>query len=678
MEPSFIAFRDAVRSQFEKMQKHQLFRVAAPGDRLWETYLASFPPGTNPIFKTRGEHDCQCCRAFIRSVGNAVAILDGRIVTIWDVPHFGNFWDAVAHGMAKETRAHPIENVFLAETNSAGKEKSAVELVPGSAITTFNHFHAPIAKNHICKADAIAPKLSEIRMSHGVLLRSLLEISWDAIETVQDLISQNSLYRGEENRFAVDQFAKLHKSFQSLDDAGKTLKAWEEVQTLPSSVSRFKNTAIGTLLVDLSEGKDLEASVRSFETKVAPMNYKRPTAVVSKAMIEKAREKIAELGLNSALERRYAKIEDITVNNVLFVDRAARKKMNGSVFDEIASSVVPQIPKHLDRIEEIPIEAFIRNVLPKAERIELLLENKLANNCVSLIAPADPSAKGMFKWGNNFSWSYTGDMADSIKERVKKAGGSIVGDLRCSLSWFNYDDLDLHMREPNGYLIYFGNKHSFSPSNGKLDVDMNAGTGSTRSAVENIIYSNRNRMQSGTYLLQVNNFAKRESIDVGFEVEIEFDGEVTNVEFSQALPHGHTINVAEIKLENGKFEITRTLGQNGAGKVKNIWGLSSQHFHRTSAILLSPNHWDDRAVGNKHYFFMLDGCKNEGTARGFFNEFLAEDLNPHRKVLELVGSKMRTDESEHQLSGIGFSSTQRNAAFLKVGGSFERIVKVLF
>lgn len=49
---------------------------------------------------------------------------------------------------------------------------------------------------------------------------------------------------------------------------------------------------------------------------------------------------------------------------------------------------------------------------------------------------------------NNFSWAYTGGITDSIKERVKQAGGNVDGELRISLSWFNFDDLDLHVIEP--------------------------------------------------------------------------------------------------------------------------------------------------------------------------------------------------------------------------------------
>jgi hypothetical protein len=109
------------------------------------------------------------------------------------------------------------------------------------------------------------------------------------------------------------------------------------------------------------------------------------------------------------------------------------------------------------------------------------------------------------------------------------------------------------------------------------------------------------------------------------------------------------------------------------------WGINTQAFHKVNVLMMSPNFWDgQQGIGNKHFFFMLEGCRNEAQARGFFNEFLKSELDPHRKVIEMVGAKMKTEKSEHQLSGLGFSSTQRNSVLCKVAGAFTRVIKIVF
>ena len=173
--------------------------------------------------------------------------------------------------------------------------------------------------------------------------------------------------------------------------------------------------------------------------------------------------------------------------------------------------------------------------------------------------------------------------------------------------------------------------------------------------VQNITYPDRRTMRKGLYRLFVYNYNKRETVDVGFEVEIEFDGVVRTFAHPKAVPANTAAVVAEFNYTHkGGLEIVKSLPSSQA--AKNLWGIPTQTFHKVSVLMLSPNYWDEKTVGNKHYFFMLDGCLNDGKARGFFNEFLTDSLNVHRKVFEVVGLE---DEDrgvlDRQLSGIGFS-----------------------
>ena len=59
-----------------------------------------------------------------------------------------------------------------------------------------------------------------------------------------------------------------------------------------------------------------------------------------------------------------------------------------------------------------------------------------------------------------------------------------------------------------------------------------------------------------------------------------------------------------------------------------------------------------------------------------YNEFLRGDLKEHRKVLEMVGCKMTTENDDCQLSGLGFSSTKKDSFVCRVTGAFTRTLKV--
>ena len=60
----FKDFRNMISDHFKTMTKDvdRLFEVGVDKDEMWNTYLDSFPTGTNEIFRKRREYDCSCCR----------------------------------------------------------------------------------------------------------------------------------------------------------------------------------------------------------------------------------------------------------------------------------------------------------------------------------------------------------------------------------------------------------------------------------------------------------------------------------------------------------------------------------------------------------------------------------------------------------------------------------------
>jgi hypothetical protein len=92
----FQRFSVLVHARFEALSKGELFEVGADNRVLEGQYLGAFPEGTDPIYKARTEHDCNCCKQFLRNIGSAVSLVNGEVKTIWDIEGAPYPYDVVA------------------------------------------------------------------------------------------------------------------------------------------------------------------------------------------------------------------------------------------------------------------------------------------------------------------------------------------------------------------------------------------------------------------------------------------------------------------------------------------------------------------------------------------------------------------------------------------------------
>ena len=659
----FRPFAAAIAAHFATMSSSELYRVAIDGDTLWQAYLAAFPEGTNPIYRVRTEHDGSYDRNVVRKLGNVVRINDdGTLTSIWDVVGLAYPYNEVAKTLSDLVRSAVVTNLFRIKEQKLGYIKSYERREDGSTIE-WSHFHADIAARH--QSRDVDTELGITNTTIQVMRRGFEEITPAAVDDVLELIRAGNLYRGSEFQSALQQFQRQQMRYLDVtDDQSRSITLWLGVR---SPISRLRNTVIGTLLTDLSEGVDLERAVKSYEQKVAPTNYKRPTALITQGMINQAMETISGLGLEPALQRRFANLHDLSVNNVLWVDNRDRAKMQESIATLLQAEVRQRAPDFM--AGELSVDDFVATILPKAVELEVMFTNQHQANLMSLTAPVDVHAPSLFKWGNNFAWSYNGNITDSIKEKVKAAGGNVNAALRVSLAWHNFDDLDLHTQCPDGH-IYFGYKC------GILDVDMNAGGGTTRTPVENLSWTNP---KDGLYRITVDQYSRRETDNVGFTLEVANDGKVTQYSYPHAVTG--TVPAITFTIKNQKIVELAVSDKRitGQGIAQQAWGLTTESFVKVTTVLNSPNHWDGEHTGNKHWFFILANCQNDEPARGIYNEFLKPELEAHRKVFEVLGNKTKCLPTADQLSGLGFSATKRDSVIVRViDRSSTKIYKINF
>lgn len=635
------------------------FSVEVGYNELWDIYLDTFPEGTNDIYRVRAEHDCSCCRHFIRNVGNVVDILDDYtgVKTIWDNADSLEYpYNIVANKLADHVRAKAIQSVFFTNQRSFGQKTSLAKIEGIDHVVTFDHFFAKMPSS-VVKSD-FPTQIGSSNTKADVLKRTLENMKLSAGEEVLDLIKSNSIYRGSEFKTSVSEFCKLIREYQKLNSSeARSLFAWKNHNSV---VAFFKNSSIGSLVEDLSNGVDLEQAVRMYESKVAPHNYKRSKSLITPNMIKQALKTVDELGYRESLERRFANESDLSVNSVLFVDRATAPLMKDGLESLLMQETKGESIKFdRDKATRLHISDFLDNIVPQISSMEVFVETALQNNLMSLTAPVHADSKNIFKWDNDIGWSYNGNITDSIREKVKRAGGKTDAKCRVSLNWYNTDDLDIHVYEPNGNHIYYGHKDR------KLDVDMNVSS-PVRDAVENVVWDS---LQNGWYKVFVNNFTKRESTDVGFVLEFEINGKLQTFEYKK--PVGKNVPAFDFLIERGNLvdvKIHKNI-QASSGISVETWGINTETFVKTKMLLKSPNHWDDNAIGNKHWFFILDNCKNPEPARGIYNEFLKDELyQKHRKVFEVLGDKTKCEVTDLQLSGYGVSSTKDDELFVKVSG----------
>ena len=143
---SFEIFAQQVYARFNALSKHELFVVGNDNHIPEQVYIAAFPEGTNQTHKTNTEHHCTCCFQFLRNIGNVVAIIDGKIATVWDGFVAPAPYDTVAAKMHEWVMSQPITNLFRTAEPSFGKQETFQKLE--DSVKKWNHFHADVAARH--------------------------------------------------------------------------------------------------------------------------------------------------------------------------------------------------------------------------------------------------------------------------------------------------------------------------------------------------------------------------------------------------------------------------------------------------------------------------------------------------------------------------------------------------
>lgn len=732
----FSQFRDEqsrfFREMMAKIKPKFIFTTDINGDDLYEIYLnIGREAGLNNRFRTNEELECSNCKSFFRKVANCVFVTDkGKRISLWDFESADPRWDRVRHALSDAVHAANIVSVFVSKEPSVSCEKNR-ELIETDVVLSdelkekisgeFNSKTSVISWSHFFMkfpTDWTGPNWLSIRGemndNHNVLYRTMTEWNPAAITTVLDLIKQNNLYRGPEHKSEILKIQNMMNEYSRLSVQERDDIVWYWATNLSSAFCRFKNTLIGTLITGLSVKTEtgafdqiglnlLEQELHKYEAAAAPENYKRPKALFTEAMLQAAIKKLEEDGLLDSIPRRFASMTDIDPTQILFADSDIKKKFWGigetaGMFEALSHMTVAK-PMEKDTKNAMPMSMsdFLKNLLPKAKKIDLYYAPSLMRNRMALITAKNPDSPSMFKWPNQVSWMYSGSItSSSLKENVKAAGGRVEGDLRFSIQWndiageWDKNDLDNHCiftpYSREFYEKYYENKKNSRDRTlknwilNKIDhycksvriyyADMNAIPGGCldidirnpvkdNPAVENIIFANHHGMVPGIYKFGVLCFAGRGGRS-GVRAELEADGEVYNYDYKMVFSEDQFVDFVTVEFDGENFKVIKHHQPSTLGAANEVWGLKTNSYIPVNLIANSPNYWGNSSIGAKHVFFILDGMKSDETLNGFANEFISDDITQkHKRVLEALATQAAViPGDEEQLAGIGFNTSQ--------------------
>lgn len=661
-------FEELVKIKFDSFSDKPLFTTDV--DNLFQVFIGFLPK------ESQQHYTCYCCRNFVNRFGRLVYINNnGKLTSVmWDDVNTPPFFRKAVEAMKNIVESARVTGVFVSSDRVLGN--------PSSGGWTHLNASLPSSKVFRNRLKTAEQEMAEKREDFRILVAGLIEYPPYIVDQAVTLLESETLYRADRVLGVAKFVQELHdKRANAKESRNKENITWLAVATAPSGFTHIKSSMIGTLLDDIVSGLSVDSIKRRFDEKMNPSNYMRSQTAPSQGNIQQAEKIVEQLGIAESLRRRYARFDEIDKN--LIWQRAKEKPFEktsiGGVFANITPKEKQNAPSNVMNLPTTIMtwDKFQRTVLPTAESLEVMVDNP--NRLMAVITAANPDAPPIVQWDeeenrNPFTWYYHGGIDGEIKRRVEQAGGQYEGnEIRCSLIWENYTDLDLHVRTPRGEEIYYADKRG--SCGGWLDVDMNAGGRVSMSPVENIRWSNGGARE-GRYRFFVHNFSERGNGVTPFKVELEVNGKIYT--FNGELSNKRQVVAFEFNYVKGQHPTIIGASYTSA----DAWSVPVNTFTKVKGITESPNLWGENKVphAGQHIFFILDGAKDtsEGKGRGFFVETLKPELREIRKTLEAYTASTSIEGVEEASAcGVGYSKDSEWNLIVKVtANNSTRMIKI--
>jgi hypothetical protein len=378
----YSALLIGVRAAFDEVRDQtRLFLTDATG--LNDLYLDTLP-------QERQEHNCYACRRFIEGYGSLVAITEAgeTIPVMWfaeGVPPF--YRDTFAALQAKVKRAR-VTSVFLTK-----------QTVWGTPLTgEWSHMAVNAPAKFVYQEGALTAgqAMAALKENFRTVATALREFKPAVLDQALRVLNADALARSEKFIGPVRWLRALHD--RPKGRAGENV-LWRAIAAAPEGYCHPKASVLAPLLADIVAGLPFDDIKVKFEAMLHPLRYQRPQAAPSAGNIKAAEALVAKLGIAPALERRFARIDEL--QTVWLPREAVKPETAGGVFAHIKPKNDGSVPVVDLPTVTITWEKFARTVLPQAERMDIRVPSH--GNFEAYLTAANDDAPLIFKWGHPVS-----------------------------------------------------------------------------------------------------------------------------------------------------------------------------------------------------------------------------------------------------------------------------------
>lgn len=379
----YSALLSSVRASFIAATHGQtrLFLTGVEG--LNKLYLEALP-------SKRQSHNCHACRHFIKTYGGLVAINEAgeALPVMWNphgVPEFYHKAFAALYAQVKRAR---VESVFLSNQTVWGTPSTG----------QWSHMAVSPMASLVYRERLLTPSqaMAASKENFRTVATALSEFTVPMLDQALRLLQADALARSEK-------FLGPVKWLRALADRPRGRIGanilWRAIATAPEGYCHPKASVIGPLLDDIAAGLPFDDIKARFEAKVHPLLYQRPQVAPAAGNIKAAEAIFEKMGLAPALERRFARIDEL--QTIWLPKPAQAPPQSGGVFGHLKPKGSEVRPVDMPAIT-MTWDKFARTILPQAGEMEIAVPS--VGRFIALTTAAVADAPQIMKWDSPVAW----------------------------------------------------------------------------------------------------------------------------------------------------------------------------------------------------------------------------------------------------------------------------------